>query len=79
MRFRVFVEEGAQVMGRSLQAGEKVHVEQVQVDGIRIVTAGPKGLPRATLLYGGSRRYREGGIDVIPLEEGLRSLAALIE
>ena len=34
---------------------------------------------RAMLLYGGKRRYREGAIDVVPTEEGLRGLGSYLE
>jgi len=33
---------------------------------------------RAVLFYGGARRYREGAIDVVPIEAGLRSLETFL-
>jgi uncharacterized protein len=36
-------------------------------------------MARATLLYGGTRRFRQGAIEVVPIEEALRELPALLE
>lgn len=63
---------------RALEVKRSSSVRSQDLSGLRaFLREYPEA--RATLLYGGSRRYRDGNIDVIPLEEGLRTLGSLLE
>jgi len=66
---------------RGIRALEVKRASSVRSEDLRGLRAFLDEYPqaRALLFYGGERRYHEGGIEVIPLEEGLRSLATYLE
>jgi len=66
---------------RGLRALEVKRASSVRNEDLRGLRAFLDEYPeaRAQLFYGGTRRYREGLIEIVPLDEGLRALESFLD